>query len=258
MFPEEQAMVMQWIEQPSLRELLYRSHRFGFARQTRDLTPVFRNMGSWLRKHHELPSLEHCETRSTTRDEYLTAIERFVSYLSKHTTSAKDVIQIHDAIVSTAKTELPSTIPTGQVHGDYAPRNAFVGPRNQVTVFDTLGRFEAPIYEDIAKLLMTVKACGPQLISGGFLYNSNLLQRYEQAFLAGYFHDQPIPIRTVRLFEAQLLLEHWAAAVYRHHESRGLKRAAKGFRRGIWQSGFKSYLRQIVSDIHGPKTDYGV
>lgn len=249
MFPEEQAMVMQWVEHPSLRELLYQSHRFGNANRARRLEPAFEHMGAWLRKHHELPSLDHCETRNKSREDYLESIVRFATYLTEHSGNSKLIHWLHERIIAGAMDVLPAELPTGQVHGDYAPRNAFVGPDSRITVFDTLGRFDAPIYEDIAKLLMTVKACGPQLMSGGLLYDARHLQRYERHFLKGYYSDEPIPLKTIRLFEAQLLLEFWTATVYRHREGRGLRRVAKGLRRTIWQSGFKSYLRSIVTDI---------
>lgn len=257
MFPEEQAMVMQWIDQPSLRQLVYQMHWFGNAQRAKRLEIAFVHVGAWLRKHHELPSLGHCETRNTSRDDYLQAIERFASYLADRTGNPRSIDQIHRQIVSAAQDHLPSVIPTGQVHGDYAPRNIFIDQANRVTVFDTLGRFEAPVFEDIAKLLMTVKASGPQLLSGGLLYNARQLRRYEQSFLEGYFFDQPIPYTIVRLFEAQLLLEHWAATVYRHQEGRGLRRIAKGLRRTIWQAGFKSYLQEVLADISTDGQNHG-
>jgi hypothetical protein len=56
------------------------------------------------------------------------------------------------------------------------------------------------------------------------------------------------------LFLAQLLLEHWAAVVYRHVQlQRGVKRVVTRLRRVIWQSGFSAYLRDtigLLSDSH--------
>jgi len=256
-FPEEQAMVMQWIDQPSLRNLVYQRHRFGNAQRRKRLETAFGNAGAWLRKHHGLPALAHCETRNTSRDEFLQAIERFVSYLADHAGDTHRIRQMHRQIVTAAEEHLPAVISTGQVHGDFAPRNVFIDQGSRVTVFDTLGRFEAPIYEDIARMLMAVKVCGPQLLSGGLLYNTTQLRSYEQSFLQGYFFDQPIPYKIVRLFEAQLLLEHWVAIVYRHREGRGFRRLAKGFRRTIWQIGFKSYLREILADVSDEGQPHG-
>ncbi|MEX1026675.1 MAG: phosphotransferase [Candidatus Paceibacterota bacterium] len=247
LLPENQAMVLQWIDQPSLRALLYKTHRLANVRRARQLEGAFHHAGAWLRWHHALPSLPHAEIRNTSRDAYLDAVEKFVAYLTNHVSDGDEMRQMHQRIVALAHEHIPTTVPTGQVHGDFAPRNIFVGHGNRVSIFDTLGRFEAPIYEDIAKMLMTVQASGPQLFSRGLFFDHNRLTRFEQHFLEGYFSDQPIPLPTIRLFLAQQLLEHWSAVVYRHQQQRGVKRLAKGLRRTIWQSGFRSYLRHIIS-----------
>ncbi len=250
LFHDEQAMVMEWVDQPSLRQLLYNSHRFRNVQLSKKLEVAFRHMGGWLRKHHDLPPLEHCETRNTSRDDYLESIERFSTYLEDRAGCPTRISEIHRRLIENAQEHLPDTIPTGQVHGDYAPRNAFIDADNRVTVFDTPGRFEAPIFEDLAKLLMTVKASGPQLLSGGLLYNAKQLRRYEENLLEGYFLNEPIPYKCIRLFEAQLLLEHWAATVYRYRDGRGFRRIAKGVRKTLWQRGFQAYLSDILTDMN--------
>jgi aminoglycoside phosphotransferase (APT) family kinase protein len=247
LLPESQAMVMQWVNQPSLRSLLYKTHRLSSAQRARDLEDAFRHAGAWLRRHHELPPLPHSETRNKSRDAYLQALEKFVAYLFDHLSDRDGIRRMHQKLIALTHDHIPETVPTGQVHGDFAPRNILVDQTNRVTVFDTLGRFEAPVYEDIARMLMTVKASGPQMFSRGLLYDQKRLSQFEHIFLDGYFLDQPIPWITIRLFLAQIVLEYWSAVVYRHQQQRGVKRVAKGIRRSIWQSGFQAYLRQLVS-----------
>ncbi|EMI16417.1 hypothetical protein RMSM_06660 [Rhodopirellula maiorica SM1] len=246
LLPQQQAMVMQWIDQSSLRQRLYATHRLSAARKASRLETAFSNTGAWLRQHHQLPALEHCESRSTSRDDYLAAVEQFIAYLSNHVDDPDELRRMHQQIIRLANEHLPSSIPCGQVHGDFAPRNVFIDNANRVSVFDTLGRFNAPIYEDIAKMLMTVKASGPQMLSRGMLYDRKRLQRYEDAFLEGYFDDQTIPLTSIRLFLAQLILEHWAAVVFQHEQQRGFKRVVKGVRRSLWKAGFLTYLREIL------------
>ncbi|QEG41897.1 phosphotransferase [Roseimaritima ulvae] len=246
LLPQQQAMVMQWIDLPALRQKLYATHRFSSVSRAQRLEPAFSHTGAWLRNHHQLPPLSHCQTRNTTRDDYLAAVERFVAFLADHAGDREGILRMHERIVQWAQSEMPAEIPTGQVHGDFAPRNVFVDDQNCVSVFDTLGRFEAPIYEDIAKMLMTVNASGPQMLSAGMLYPRPRLERFQRAFLEGYFGDQAIPTSVIQLFLVQLLLEHWAAVVYRHREQHGWKRMAKGIRRSLWESGFRSYIDQLL------------
>lgn len=247
-FPMQNALVMGWNPHPSFRQHLYKAHRLaGFAAPT-NLEQIFEHLGAWLQQHHQLPRLSHCETRNSSREDYLLAIERFVTYLRDNTDSPEYFSKVGKTIVALAEEHLPTQIDTGQVHGDFAPRNAFISPTNAVSVFDTLGRFDAPIFEDIAKMLMTVKASGLQLVSFGMLFDENSLRRYEKRLLEGYFQNQTIPYALVKLFEAQLLLEHWAAVVYRYRQAHGLRGWVKGVRSYVWSSGFRSYLNHLVTD----------
>lgn len=251
LLPQQQAMVMQWIDQPCLRQKLYATHRLSSGTRAVELETAFSHTGAWLREHHQLAPLQHCETRNTTLQDYLAAVDRFVVYLADHVGDREGMFRMRDRIVELAYRHLPPNIPTGQVHGDFAPRNVFIGEQDRISVFDTLGRFEAPIYEDIAKMLMTVHASGPQMLSGGMLYARKRLGRFQQAFLEGYFDGPSIPLPAINLFLIQLMLEHWAAVVYRHQEQRGLKRVAKGIRRSLWQFGFHTYLQQLLDSQYG-------
>ncbi|WP_153558904.1 phosphotransferase [Roseimaritima sediminicola] len=245
LLPPQHALVMRWVDQPSLRKKLYAAHRLSSPRLACDLETVFGRTGALLRTHHRLPALPHCETRNTTRDDFLAAIDRFVSYLDEHLPGS-DLRRLQQRVIELARGCLPETIPTGQVHGDFAPRNIFVDAANRVSLFDTLGRFEAPIYEDVAKMLMCIHASGPQLISAGVLYAPKRLKRFEDALVRGYFGDRSVPVAAINLFSVQLVLEHWAAIVYRHREHRGAKRIAKQLRRRLWQRGFQQYLNQLL------------
>lgn len=245
LLPDQEAIVMQWMDQPSMRSKLYASHRFSRQTCTSKLEEAFSHAGAWLHEHHRLAPLDHCESRNGTAEDYLSAIERFVRFLHDHLSHQDELCRIHERIIAEAGDHLPTIIPTGQVHGDFAPRNVLIDDSNRVCVFDTLGRFEAPVYEDIAKMLMTIRVSGPQMITGGTLFNRERLQRFERAFLEGYFGSSTIPWKRIELFLAQLLLEHWAAVVYQHKHQRGVKRIAKSIRRSLWQSGFLNYLREI-------------
>jgi hypothetical protein len=249
LLPEHQAVVMQWIDLPSLRERLYATHRFGNARQARRLEKAFSHAGAWLRRHHELPQLADSETRNALRDDYLEAIERYVAYLVDRVGNRDELKRMHQRIVALASDHLPTTVSTGQVHCDFAPRNVFIDHEDRVTVIDTLGRFEAPIYEDIALMLMSINASGPQMFSRGLFYDPKRLHRYEHSFLTGYFFDQPVPFPAIRLFLVQLLLDHWAAAVSRHEHQRGIKRVVQGGRLAVRQSAFQAYLRETITTL---------
>ena len=104
-------------------------------------------------------------------------------------------------------------------------------------------------YRDLAHFLLALKACGLQICSRGLLYDSALLDHYEQQFLLGYFPQQPIPLDQIRLYESLLLFERSSALVYRHQECTGLRRLAKGGQRWLWNSYHWRCLDRLVRGL---------
>mgnify|MGYP003489728146 FL=1 len=61
----------------------------------------------------------------------------------------------------------------------------------------------------------------------GWMYSGSELADYESEFLRGYFDQDEVPLRAVRLFECQRLLAIWVASAYQSSIAKGLRRVRK-------------------------------
>jgi len=132
-----------------------------------------------------------------------------------------------------------------------------VGEQNRVTVFDTLARWRAPIYEDLCQFLLGLKLSGMQASLQGWWHPQSVLRQYERYFLEEYFRDQSIPWKTIRYFECTLLLERWAAIVFRAKEAKGMRRLAKSTRAMVWGRYMARCVDTMLRDIdRSPRIQY--
>ncbi len=244
--PERQAVVMEHVPHPSLSRLMMTNCRPALWATNCD--PALRNAGAWLRIYHDLPALGQTQDRHTSRDEFVGSLREFVEFLMRASQDSRLVERVAAQIESLAQSVLSEFLPLGMSHGDFAPRNIFVGPGQQVTVFDTLARWRAPIYEDIAHFLVSLKLSRPQVYSFGFAFRPDLIARYEEEFLRGYFDQDEIPLGAIRLYEKLLVLEKWAARVYRLREPRGIFRLAQLGAAALWSRAIRRQLLEPVTE----------
>jgi aminoglycoside phosphotransferase (APT) family kinase protein len=218
-------------------------HRFFGA----DVGTVMRRAGQWLRIFHGMAPLEHTRPRSEERDDFLESVERFSINLAESGYEARFFRGLPRRVASLAA-DLPSELPLGLSHNDFAPRNILLAADGRVTVFDTQARWQAPIYEDLAHFLIALQASGVQVCTAGAWYDRRLLSRCEASFLEGYFADQPAPLPAVRLFQCLLLLERLAALVCRYRTARGWRRTVKGCRWALWRRYCVGQIRRSLDE----------
>lgn len=213
--PERRAIVMEYVAQPTLLEMMRAGIRVPLARVPRDLTPAFRNAGAWLREYHDLDHLRTRPPRRATMSELTEAIADYARYLASATGDAPFFRRVAEHVDRrAAEVSLPA-LPLGLSHGDFLARNVFVAADDRVTVFDALPRWRVPIYEDLARFLMGIRSVGLQVISLGMAYDRLRLDHYEASVLDGYFPGGSSPVRTLQLFEMLILLDRWAALLAR-------------------------------------------
>jgi hypothetical protein len=211
LLPEHRAVVMESVPGTSLRTLLLKSLPRPKARIDSTLEAAFRHAGAWLRAYHRLPLRESAETRHTCRTDYIRFNHRVATFLYRHTNDATVCEWVRRG-ESIAREVLPEQLPLGLGHGDFALRNLIVESDGRITGLDTLGRYRTPIYEDIGCFLANLWCSWPQVVSPGAGFRRTHMAAYEQSFLNGYFHDGPVPVGAVRLYEVQALLDLWASA----------------------------------------------
>ena len=246
LLPDGSALVMEKVNGQSLRESLLKASRLSLHSGDRaSLGQALHNAGAWLKGFHQLPRLAHTQTRCGRREDFLHSINQFTAYLatgSRRKFCEELLAKIHEA----AESVLAEDLPSGLSHGDYAPWNVLSECGGRIRVIDTLARWHAPIYEDLAKFLFGIKVSQQQVFSLGNAYKPDDLAWFEQQFLEGYFGTAPIPYAQIRLFECQTILERWVAFVHAARIARSWRRLAKESRRIVWEMYVKNQLLKML------------
>jgi hypothetical protein len=225
--PEAHALVMVYCPDQNLDDLFVRRSRLYRHLGSPRIDDPIRNAGAWLRRYHEFPPLAETADRAPLRADFIASIDRLTTYLLETIGESAFIERTRDTIHRAAGTALPERLPLATNHGDFVPRNILVGDGGQVTVFDTRAQWRAPVYEDIARFLVALSASELQMMGLGWMYSSSELAGYESQFLRGYFDQDEVPLRAVRLFECQRLLAIWVASAYQSSLAGGLRRVRK-------------------------------
>jgi hypothetical protein len=242
--PDIRANVMEEIREPSLRELFARENFVqGLWNPANDA--AFRNAGAWLRAYHSLA--KEADAYYSKRAEFLEWLKVLTDYLGAKLGDRQFFESVLSRVTASALADLPELLPLGLRHGDYAMRNILVGHEGRVTGLDTLARWRTAIYEDIGYFLANLKLTWPQVISQGLAYKQDLIQRYERAFLNGYFASDQLPIRAIRLYEIQAVLDKWSGSVAFLEREHELKRnPLKPIQAGLENRYFKKTVNALL------------
>jgi hypothetical protein len=247
--PQDRTIVMEDARSTNLARLLERCHRFAFRDKPRRIQKAIRNAGAWLRRYHGLSPLSHTQIRHADREEFLDSVERIGSFLIGAVGYDELLRAAIGQVAVVAHAELPAQLPLGLSHTDFAPRNVLVDATGSIAVIDTLGRWQAPIYEDAGYFLMALRTGGLQMYLQGWWLSERLLNEFEQAFLEGYFGDALPSRQAVRLFEVQSLLYRWVSISHGAHESMGIRRLGKRCRLTATNRFLANELKRLMREL---------
>ncbi|MEK7727845.1 MAG: phosphotransferase [candidate division KSB1 bacterium] len=252
---EHSAVVMEEVQEPSLRLLFAKSSRLQPWANPGDLYKCFRHAGSWLRAFHAMARRESATERDTQAQDYFLAIEKFTGLLAAALREREFFERLAQAASGSARGILPEQLPLGLTHGDYALRNLLIGPQQRVRAIDTQAKWLMPIYEDLAYFLIGLVTTWPQVLSQGLAFGSAALLRYEQEFLTGYFEREPIPWETIRLFKIKILLLKWSANLHRMQQlDSGLHARVTKLRRKLLHRFYRKCMESLLqAETHGRK-----
>jgi len=238
-------VVMEKSPDRDLKSMLKRATRFHRSFNSSSLRDAFANTGAWLREFHTLPDLSYTASRHEHRDCFMDAARSFIDGLIQQLGQHSYFERLCHQLLTAARKHLPEQLPCAVVHGDFAPRNILVANDSRVTVFDTRRRWKAPLYEDLAYFLMSLKAPGPQVRSQGTVFSAAQLAGWESAFLGGYFLGSEDSYKPVRIYECLLTLEWWAAINFRQSQSS----IRKKIELALSNRYLSRYVSQLIAEI---------
>lgn len=168
--------------------------------------------GQWLRMFHDAPFDPDLPARQERVADVAGALRSFGDFLLAERRSPELAELVERAIASTAR--LPDPLPVRPTHGDFAPRNVIVGSDGRVTVIDLLGRWRAPIYEDLATFLVALHSGRQIALTRGWSLRRPVAQ-LESHFLAGYAGDAGMDRGPIATYEFLLVLDKWSSRLTR-------------------------------------------
>ena len=190
------------------------------AARDQDTGEVWARVGGWLRLFQQITPTTLLPVRQGRREDVADQFLAYQEFLAARV-GASAIAGLGDRGAELAAAVFPDLLPTAAGHGDYAPRNMFVGSGGRLTVFDPLPRLAVPAQDDLCRFLVGMRLLGLQLHTHGVAYAAADLERRESAAIAGYYADRPVPAAELRCYQAMILLDKWSALV--QPSGRGLR-----------------------------------
>jgi hypothetical protein len=201
---EEAALVMSFVDAPTLRSIMLGLSRLRPARgQLDEAVMGCRLAGRWLRAfQHDAEELD-LPVRQGTRDEVAEKMIAFGDFFGS--AAWRDVAAAAAEVVTQT---LPPELPVTVGHGDFAPRNMLLGG-GLLTVIDPLPRWRVPVYDDLCRFLVGIRMIGEQVHTHGLAFRSETLDALEEAAVAAYLGTADrAPLRAYQLL---ILMDKWSA-----------------------------------------------
>ena len=247
-----QTIIMDEHNEPNLRSLFTQTNRLSRAlgRRAPDLRRAFFNAGAWLKAYSALPIVENVTTRLPRREDFTASVSLFTDFLGRVTGDTSFFQRIEKIVIPAAEEFMPCNLPLGIGHGDYAMRNILVGVNDRITAFDTCAKWKVPVYEDIAYFLVQLETNGLQVLTQGFAFHAETIATYQKEFLAGYFGGTHIPIKVIRLFQIQLLLDSWSSQVSINTKRyAGLKRIYQKLYLALLNRRYRTIMERLLNEV---------
>ncbi len=173
---------------------------------------MWARVGGWLRLFQQITPATLLPVRQGRREDVVDQFRAYQDFLAAEV-GASAFAGLGDRGAELAAAVLPELIPSAAGHGDYAPRNMFLGSGGRLTVFDPLPRCAVPAQDDLCRFLVGMRLLGLQLHTHGVAYSAADLERRERAVIAGYYVDRPVPAAELRCYQAMIMLDKWSALV---------------------------------------------
>ncbi|WP_262695892.1 phosphotransferase family protein [Kordiimonas aquimaris] len=180
--PDVNAIVMDWVDAPPLRNALWRS-----AFSSEDKLAYVKSAAQWLRRFHENSGIENKPFDATA------LCNQIENRLEQSPASAVDM---RDSALFKSAYERLKTIastnsvlaPHAKLHGDFTPTNILIKDNDAVGI-DIWGVRYGTIYEDVARILTYLGINSPFALKRSVLMNEDDPTPLFHTFAQGYGAD---------------------------------------------------------------------
>lgn len=207
---EHGILLIEEVPSRTLRDLLVDAAQ-PWGGRTRELLPaLFEAVGAWMGVFHSL-DLPVEGTLRVTVTGYTDALSAYASWLAERGAPSG---LLHDAVevASHSLADSGADQRTGPVHGDCAPRNVLVRRDGRVLLVDPLARWRAPVGDDLAYLIASLRVNQVRVLTGGAFPPRSVLRPLEDALLRGHPFGRDVPLRASMVL---VILDRWAAGLAR-------------------------------------------
>jgi Phosphotransferase enzyme family len=208
--PDRATVVMEYLDQPTLRQLVARP-RARPGRRARGPLPdcVWTALGEWLTRFHSAHPGDSLPDRMTSSDDVADQLDRSVQFVARTGVDVSGIRRLRESAIRRLHAGWPSELPSALGHGDFTAQNVFVAPQGTITIFDPLPLWRVCVFEDLARLTMGLRLLGPQAVTRGRLFSPAHLDGWESDLLAAY-SGSARPLRDLlHVYQAVLLLDRW-------------------------------------------------
>jgi hypothetical protein len=245
-------IVMEYVAEPTLRELLVGRWRRALVRRT---TPVDEDqtwsaLGEWLRRFHAADPGQALPSRMTRRHEVVDFVQRSREFLLRAGAEPGPVHRLAGTVAERAEHVFPDELPSAAGHGDYTGQNVFVGSRGRITVFDPLPMWRVCVHEDLARLTMGVRLLGPEVMTHGRLLGEGRCDRWEARLLEAYAGSGQPPADELHLYQSVLLMDRWGELVGKLPARGQARQVARRVRRRVGSGWFEEQAERLSSLLH--------
>lgn len=251
--PEQSAIIMDFVEDGTLRSALLRTSRFRLHRRAEPLDErAWVNAGAWLRLFHDHDNDVDLPSRNATRQEVVELYRDYCDFLVQRLGPSSFRTELAGRGAALVEAALPAELPLRTGHGDFVANNMFLGPSGRITVFDPLPRWRVPLYQDLSTLMVGIRVYSLQAASQGLALAGDVLARHDEALLRGYFGAEPAPLHAIRAYQLLVLLDTWTALLSKRLVSGWLRPHVRRARVRVSVRHYEHEARQLLTQLTDP------
>jgi hypothetical protein len=222
--PQWHGIAMEWVPMNSLRsEFLDKFMRLGSPWHWKKFCKAIARAGIWLRVYHDRMGV--VKAASVPINEFRVEIDQVLDGLANCSQEITFLPLVRKAFTQVLDSLADSTVPMGELHGDFTLGNTYIAPDGKVGGIDFEGVTRGPTYRDISRLIVDIEV--HKALRHGYIVYFLRLQRCIAVFLEGYYQSKNYDRQALNLFCGLEVIKRWLRFETSMLNSRGVQRKIK-------------------------------